>query len=432
MNERKSVIVIGSGAGGAMAAKELQEHFDVTILEEGKEFRPFAFPVEFLAKFRKTGVFLDERMIQVLFPNMRIRKTDDMVMVNGRGVGGTTTLATGNAVRYGHDLKAIGIDLDNEFKELYEELPITTDHQKRWNAITREMFSTFEDMGFEPVVTPKLLYADKCINCGQCAIGCKAGAKWDSRTLVDESLHNGARLIKGCKVTDLEIIDGEVRKVNAITNGKKQTYEADFVVLAAGGFGTPVILENSGIQCEKTLFVDPVLCVAAPWKGAKQAKQLLMPFITQHEKYILSPYMDYLSFFFNKDWRMPLDDMVSLMIKMADEESGGCTDKKIEKNLTESDKKILQGAVALCKDILIRMGVDEEDIFLGTVNAGHPGGMLPLTADEKDTLHSKALPDNLYVADATIIPKAMGNPPMLVIMALAKKIAKVIYCKLMM
>lgn len=32
----------------------------------------------------------------------------------------------------------------------------------------------------------------------------------------------------------------------------------------------------------------------------------------------------------------------------------------------------------------------------------------------------------LYVADATILPEAMGNPPILTIMALAKKIAAVI------
>ena len=62
--------------------------------------------------------------------------------------------------------------------------------------------------------------------------------------------------------------------------------------------------------------------------------------------------------------------------------------------------------------------------FLGTLNAGHPGGMLPLTAAERDTLHHPDLPENLYVADATILPESMGNPPILTIMALAKRISK--------
>ena len=58
--------------------------------------------------------------------------------------------------------------------------------------------------------------------------------------------------------------------------------------------------------------------------------------------------------------------------------------------------------------------------------AGHPGGMLPLTQAEAETLHSPLLPDNLYVCDATILPQTLGLPPMLTIMALAKRIAKII------
>lgn len=45
---------------------------------------------------------------------------------------------------------------------------------------------------------------------------------------------------------------------------------------------------------------------------------------------------------------------------------------------------------------------------------------------EKDTLHSSLLPENLYIADATLLPKAMGNPPILTIMALAKRIASLL------
>ena len=67
--------------------------------------------------------------------------------------------------------------------------------------------------------------------------------------------------------------------------------------------------------------------------------------------------------------------------------------------------------------------MSEEKQFLGTLNAGHPGGTLPLTERERDTLHDPRLPENLYVADATILPRSMGNPPILTIMALAKKIA---------
>ena len=169
--------------------------------------------------------------------------------------------------------------------------------------------------------------------------------------------------------------------------------------------------------------MDPVLCIAGPLPGLRQDRQILMPFISQQEGYILAPYMDYLSFFFNKEWRLPMRDMASIMIKLADEEAGGINGKKIDKQMSAVDNLHMEKAVTLTREILVNMGIPEKEQFLGTLNAGHPGGMLPLTAAEKESLHHAVLPDNLYVADATILPKAMGNPPIPTIMALAKKIA---------
>lgn len=62
---------------------------------------------------------------------------------------------------------------------------------------------------------------------------------------------------------------------------------------------------------------------------------------------------------------------------------------------------------------------------MGTLNAGHPGGMLPLTNREADTFHYAELPENLYVADATLFPRSLGNPPILIIMAMAKRVSKI-------
>lgn len=136
--------------------------------------------------------------------------------------------------------------------------------------------------------------------------------------------------------------------------------------------------------------------------------------------------MDWLSFFFNRSWRKPATDMVSLMIKMADEEQGSVVRGKVRKTLTSRDQEILSRGVADCKEILLRMGVHDEDIILGTLNSGHPGGMFPLSAAEATTLHHTSLPNNLYVADASLLPQSLGLPPMLTIMALAKRISKLI------
>lgn len=236
-------------------------------------------------------------------------------------------------------------------------------------------------------------------------------------------MEKGARLITGCRVENLLIKDGAVTEVHARKGLTAASFQADLVVLAAGGFGTPVILENSGIACDRTLFVDPVLCVAGIKKNFGQDKQLLMPFFSARDGYMLSPYMDYLSFFFNKDWRYPMKDIVSVMIKLADE-SGGYTDAKgIHKGLTQPDEALLLRAVEDCYAVLEGLGISRKDAFLGTVNAGHPGGCLPLTRETAATLHDSRLPDNLYVADGSLLPKSLGMPPILTIMALALKVA---------
>lgn len=52
----------------SIIAKELQGNYQVTILECGKEFRPFSYPIPLFAKLRKTGLFFDERLIRLLLP----------------------------------------------------------------------------------------------------------------------------------------------------------------------------------------------------------------------------------------------------------------------------------------------------------------------------------------------------------------------------
>jgi hypothetical protein len=150
-----------------------------------------------------------------------------------------------------------------------------------------------------------------------------------------------------------------------------------------------------------------------------------MPFVSQRDGYILSPYFDWLSFFFNREWRRPASDIVSIMVKFADESRGSYDGKRLEKPMTRRDKQTIERSVEEASEVLLAVGLKREDLFLGTLNAGHPGGCLPLTERESETLHHDSLPDNLYVADASLLPRALGNPPMLTIMALATKVARV-------
>ena len=128
--DMKKAIVVGTGAGGATVAKEIQGRFDVTILETGREFRPFALSLKIPEKLKKTGLLFDEKLIQLIFPVMKVRNTGDgMILINALGHGGTTTICTGNAVRKDEDLKRMGINLDREFEEIYKEVPVSADHR---------------------------------------------------------------------------------------------------------------------------------------------------------------------------------------------------------------------------------------------------------------------------------------------------------------
>jgi choline dehydrogenase-like flavoprotein len=420
----KKAIIVGSGAGGAAAAHELQGAFDVTVLEAGKEFSPFSGDLSRLEKLRKTGLFFDERLITLLFPAMRIRKTQDrMVLVNGAGTGGTTTLCTGNGLRMDGDFKKIGIDLDGEFEELSREVALSTAHQMRWSDTTRHLFKLCSDRGMHPMPTPKMGAYERCTGCGRCILGCENRVRWDSRRYIESAVEKGARLETGCTVEKVAVTNGRADGVLVKHGTGHRFMPADLVMLAAGGFSTPLILHNSGYRCEDRLFIDPVLCVAAEMRGCSQNREVPMPFVIQREGYIVSPYFDYLSFFFNRKWRFPAGDIYSIMIKLADSSTGSVHGKRVRKELTAGDRVRLDEAVEFCNTLFELLGVGRRDIFPGTINAGHPGGMLPLTEREAGSLHHAMLPDNLYVADATLFPRSLGNPPILTIMALAKKVS---------
>ena len=421
---RKRAIVVGSGAGGCAAARDLAAAYDVTVLEAGREFRPFALNIERFEGLRRAGLFVDARMIQALFPHMHVIKTrEGLVHVNGRGLGGTTTISTGNAVRCDEHLAALGIDLDGEFEELKRDVPQSCGHRSQWNSLTERMFEVFANLGLKPFVTPKLMVdPSRCVSCGRCVLGCRYGAKWTADMLVRDV--SGVEVVCGSRVTSIDVVDNEARGVLVRSRGRVKRIDADLVVLAAGGLSTPQLLRNAGVQTSPTLFVDPVICVAAPWPGARMDRQIPMPFVSDLGDYILSPYFDWLSFFFDKSWRRPASDIVSVMVKFADESAGHSDGRSLVKPMGEADKQIIERSCEQASAILAELGVREVDMFTGILNAGHPGGGFPLGVSEAQTLHHSSLPNNVYVADASLLPRSLGKPPILTIMALAKRVAK--------
>lgn len=422
----KRALVIGSGAGGAAAAEALQGHLDVTVLEEGRAFRPFPTSLALPERLKRLGLLRDARLVRALFPAMHVSKSagGETVLVTGHGTGGTTTLATGNGMRLDASLRRVGIDLDAEFDALRSMVPITTDHRAVWSAPSRRAFEACAAMGLGPEPLPKMGHQERCRGCGHCQLGCPHGVKWDARQLLSRARSRGSTVLLGWRVHRIVASNGAAAGVVATRGLRRRFFPAEAVIVAAGGLGTPRILERSGVACEPRLFVDPVLCVAARWSGARQDREMSMPFAVRRDGFILAPYFDQLSYFFDRRWRPAAGDIFGLMIKLADSGGGTVTERRVDLNRSAADREQLAAAVELCAEVFARLGVDRRDLFQGLLFAGHPGGTLPLRARDAATLHPGALPENVWVADGSLFPESPGGPPILTTMALARAVAR--------
>lgn len=417
-------IVVGSGAGGATAARELQSKgFEVLILEAGPPFKPFTRHISWAEPLRRFGLLGGESTFKHFFPPMNIqRSSPELVLVRGLATGGSTVLACGNLVRADRGLKEIGLDLIPEYDELEGELTPTTISPKTWRPVTQNMFKSAEDLGLNPQPTPKVVDIARCNYCGLCELGCARGARWDSRKFLAEAVHKGARLQSKSPVEKVTTENGRV--IGVITSDNRQ-YSADVVVLAAGGIGTAQILKNSGLKAEDHLWVDIVLTLGGTLPGARQLEEPPMAWYTKHDDYILSPYPDILSHYFHKPWRkVPIQDRVGLMVKLADIEQGAVyADGTVDKPLTGHDQERLDIAISQAQEVMEGAGISGPFVR-GIHNGGHLGGTLPLKKEDVTSMKPSWLPDGLWVADLSLAPRSQGLPTILLTAAMALRVAR--------
>ena len=423
-DHQMKVIVVGSGAGGATAARELAlRGHEVTIIEAGRSFRPFTRHLFWASGLRDVGLLGGEKTIDRVFPQINtLRSSQDLVLVRGITTGGCTSISTGNAVRAENGLKEIGLDLSQEYREIEQLLKPTLIPREMWRPVTQRMFDSAEDLGLGPSPTPKMVDMGKCDRCGLCELGCFTGARWDSRRLLPDIFSHRGRLVTGTTVRKVVTTDGMAKGVEVAGGG---TYEADAVILAAGAIGTAQILRASGMQPSDSLWVDIVLTLGGILKGAKMFDELPMAWYAKRQDYILSPYPDILSHLFHRPWRHVSDsDRVGVMIKLADEQNGSVdADGTVRKEITDHDRSRLDEALTLAEEVMRRAGVGGPFVP-GMLNGGHLGGTVPLAPRDVASMKPGCLPEGLWVADLSLLPKSQGLPTILTTMALAMRVAR--------
>jgi Choline dehydrogenase and related flavoproteins len=110
------------------------------------------------------------------------------------------------------------------------------------------------------------------------------------------------------------------------------------------------------------------------------------------------------------------------MVKIADENKGKVGLDGIIKENTLNDIRLLARGSAIAGSILSNIGVETSTIVSTHPRGAHPGGTAPIGRVVDENLETCI--KGLYIADASVLPKAPGAPPILTIMALALKLAR--------
>lgn len=421
---KTDIVVVGTGAGGAAVAKELSAGGrKVLVLERGK----FA---------KKIGTL--RTAVMEIYDRCALRTSREGIIVyRGLMVGGTTVVSCGNGIRVlEKELLERGISLGAEFEETEKELKIAPLPERLIGSGSRLIMEAGNRLGLGMEPMPKYIDFDKCNSCGKCVLGCPRGAKWSSGRLIEKARRAGADLLTGTNVKSVVIHKGKAIGVVAERENKTFKIYANKVIISAGGIGTPVILRRSGLrESGNRLFVDVfnVTYGIVRDRDINLWKEPTMAVVSkkyyQDRGFILSPFIDVplvLRWVMSKRKQLKgfrYENLVGIMAKTRDDSYGKVTeDEKFEKVLTPQDRLRLDEGARFSRDILLEAGIREKDIIFTKPRGAHPGGSAAIGDVVNTDLETKVR--DLYVCDASVLPVSPGAPPIVTIIALAKRLSR--------
>ncbi len=270
------VVVIGSGAGGGVAAGILAAAGKrVVVLERAAmvEERAFGGPeLEGLA-----ALFLDRGLAAT---------TDRWISIRaGSAVGGGTVVNWSSSLRAPDGVReewraaGVGDDLDEHYGAMETAIGVTSAESER-NGPNGKLAAGLDALGLPWQTIPRNVR--DCGDCGPCAVGCRRGAKQSVlRTFLADACASGAEVLDRSEVVRIVLENGRAAGVTAKVPGGEITVRAPQMALAGGSILSPVVLLRSGIATAtagRTLHMHPVAAIAglydealAPWSGVPQS-----------------------------------------------------------------------------------------------------------------------------------------------------------------
>ncbi|MHA1974451.1 MAG: GMC family oxidoreductase N-terminal domain-containing protein [Candidatus Hodarchaeales archaeon] len=425
MKQCFDAIVIGSGIGGATVAKELSRRGEkVLLIEKGGYHR-----------------FLGNHLAVVRIADRKgFRYTKEHLLVaSGITVGGSSVIAAGTAYRPPKGaFKEWGITLEKELDESEREANVTILPDELIGEGNLNLMRAGTELGYKWQKLPKFVNTENCIeNCSACMLGCKRNAKFTARDFIEEGITNGLKLQKA-NVSQI-VIEGNT--AIGVKLKRSHIIRANKIVLAAGGVHSPILLQKAGIkEAGSHFFMDPMIFTYSTISKDKRTINDMPMAVGTYEFYeeglLQSPVVDpwglfLITMLYQKN---PLNilkfrhypRLVGIMTKIQDDKSGtlkkGRLSLNISKKLTQQDMNRLEKGNNLAKEVLIQAGASSKRFFPSSIRGAHPGGTNSIGEVVDTDLKTKV--SNLYVCDASILPKSLGTPLMLVLMAFGKRLAR--------
>ncbi len=394
------VIIVGSGAGGAIIARELAKNeIPVTIIEKGP--------------------YIDSKDAF----NYYDAYNDSVDLLTTTCVGGATIVSMSNMVRaLDSELHEYGIDISDEYEYVEELVGVHDLDDSHIGKGTQLFLDAGRELGLETLKMPKAIREEDCIQCGKCAFGCPADAKWSGKDFIDEAVNDGATFISEAEVTEVIVEDSKVKGVKYVKNGVEESVFSDTVILSAGAIGSTLLLRSAGIDAGRQIFFDPFVTVGGYIKDINFNTEVQMAGLVIGNNFVLSPHFSSFTIGNIDDEKVENKDILSIMVKTADEAKGYVDDDgDVVKINTIEDIRYLAEGVATAGFILEKAGVDPRTIGSTLYRGAHPGGTAPIgeIVDSNQETEIKGL----FVSDASVLPISPGKPPILTILALSKRLS---------
>ncbi len=288
---RTRVLVIGSGAGGAVTTLELAKAgYEVLVLEEGSRHD--------LVDYGKSGTVA----IPKLYRKRGMTPILGSVPIGygeGQCVGGSTEINSGfwqqapreTLLRWKSQYDLCDASEEDLFPHYRwaEEILEVAPHPTVWSSGTKVFARGIEAMGWTYRQIPRA--APGCKNTNTCPHGCPTGAKQGmSRRIIPLAEGHGAKVISDCRA--LLLLKKSKRITEIIARLKDPDgvehlirFKADHVFLCCGPTETPALLQRSGIgyHVGNTLKIHPYLKVAARFHELMDAQNSVMPLVQVKE-----------------------------------------------------------------------------------------------------------------------------------------------------